>query len=244
MQFLVLEQAVPTLQHQSPAIWCDNIPAVAWIYKFRTSTSHLASHILLALATRLHKNQTGLLSVDHISGIYNTLADCASREHSTNPYTFLQIFTQKYTPPQGHSWTLFQFNNRTLSKISSVIQTQTSTMASWQQLSAKGTVFSVLGPDSSLTTSPGYPMTSEATVDRNSLLSWQPSQSLLEKEAFLAKNTKFAPKQSRWRYEPLPRRGNWKENLTSWQTRKDTIQKRLSYYCRGSNKRTHPSKPN
>jgi hypothetical protein len=54
MQFLVLEQAVPTLQHQSPAIWCDNNPAVAWFYKFRTIISHLAPHILLAIATILH----------------------------------------------------------------------------------------------------------------------------------------------------------------------------------------------
>ena len=76
MHFLTLEQAVPTLHHQIQAIWCDNIPVVAWVYKFRTSTYHLASHILMAIAKQLHKNHAGLLSVDHISGIYNILADC------------------------------------------------------------------------------------------------------------------------------------------------------------------------
>jgi hypothetical protein len=41
LQWLVLEQAVDTnaLKHNSIAIWCDNLPAVAWTYKFRTSTS-------------------------------------------------------------------------------------------------------------------------------------------------------------------------------------------------------------
>ena len=54
----------------------------------------------MVLATRLHKIQTGLLSVDHISGIYNTLANYASREHSTNPYAFLN-FSHTNTPPTG-----------------------------------------------------------------------------------------------------------------------------------------------
>jgi hypothetical protein len=75
LQWLVLEQAVDTktLKHNSIAIWCDNLPAVAWTYKFQTSTSPIAARILRALAVRLHKNQTALLSVEHISGIFNNV---------------------------------------------------------------------------------------------------------------------------------------------------------------------------
>jgi hypothetical protein len=52
LQWLVFEHLVAplTLRDTSDSIWCDNLPAVAWMYKFRTS-----------------------LFVKHISGIYNTM---------------------------------------------------------------------------------------------------------------------------------------------------------------------------
>ena len=67
MHWMVLEQAVDNLKHISVAIWCDNISVVSWIYKFRTSTSPIASSILKALATRMHVCQSGLLAIDHIT---------------------------------------------------------------------------------------------------------------------------------------------------------------------------------
>ena len=41
MQWLVLEQVTmpDTLEFNSVAIWCDNLPAVAWLYKMRNSSS-------------------------------------------------------------------------------------------------------------------------------------------------------------------------------------------------------------
>ena len=86
MHWLALEQAVSKeeLKHQSPSIWCDNLAAVSWIYKFRSNTSTLAGNILRVLATRLHECKAGLLGVDHISGIYNIMADVASQKHTTD----------------------------------------------------------------------------------------------------------------------------------------------------------------
>jgi hypothetical protein len=80
LQWLVLEHVVDTstLRDASVSIWCDNLPAVAWMYKFHTSTSLVATWILRALTVRLHTNRAALLSVEHISGIYNTMADVAS----------------------------------------------------------------------------------------------------------------------------------------------------------------------
>ena len=54
LQWLVLETIIPAelLQHCSVAIWCDNIPAVAWLYKLCNSTSQIASNIIRALAIR------------------------------------------------------------------------------------------------------------------------------------------------------------------------------------------------
>jgi hypothetical protein len=56
------------------------LPAVAWTYKFRISTSPIAARILRALAVQLHENQTALLSVEHISGIFNNMGDVASQQ--------------------------------------------------------------------------------------------------------------------------------------------------------------------
>ena len=91
MHWLVLKQTVSqeALCHKSPAIWCNNLPAVSWIYKFQISKSQVASNILLGLATCLHGNQCGLLVVDHISSLFNVLADFTSCEHMTNPAYFL-----------------------------------------------------------------------------------------------------------------------------------------------------------
>jgi hypothetical protein len=66
----------------------------------QTSTSPIASQILRALAVRLQHNHTGLLAIDHISGIYNIMADVASRKHVSDPTRFLQYFTSTFPPPQ------------------------------------------------------------------------------------------------------------------------------------------------
>ena len=94
MHWLAMEQAVnkEELKHQSPSNWCDNLTAVVWIYKFRSNTSPLVGNILCVLATRLHKCQTGLLGVDHISNIYNIMADFSSKKHTTDLTTFLKLF--------------------------------------------------------------------------------------------------------------------------------------------------------
>jgi hypothetical protein len=58
LHWLVLEHVLDTstLHDVSVSIWCDNLPAVAWMYKFRTSTSLMTARILWALAVRLHTN--------------------------------------------------------------------------------------------------------------------------------------------------------------------------------------------
>ena len=98
MHWLVLKRAVPAaeLRHVSPAIWCNNLLAVSWIYKFRTSKLQIASNILLGLAMCLHERRCSLLAVDHISGLFNVLADFASRKHTTNPAEFLSTFAKKF----------------------------------------------------------------------------------------------------------------------------------------------------
>lgn len=101
MHWLALDAAVPVedLEYESPAIWCDNLATVTWIHTFRNTNSDIATKILRALATQLHTCHSGLLSVDHLSGCYNTLADLASREHTTDLTHFLQSFTKTFPTP-------------------------------------------------------------------------------------------------------------------------------------------------
>jgi hypothetical protein len=134
LQWLVLEHVVDTstLRDASVSIWCDNLPAVAWMYKFRTSTSLVAAQFLRALAVRLHTNRAALLSIEHISGIYNTMADVASRRHSLDNAKFLTDFSALFPPPQDKSWTLFLLSNKVTSKVCLELLNQQSTLESWR----------------------------------------------------------------------------------------------------------------
>ena len=94
MHWLALKMTIDSnLEHQSPVIWCDNIPAAVWIYKFRTSTSVIGAAILQAFATRPRTFKAGTLYVGFISGVYNNIADATSRNHTVNPSDFLASFT-------------------------------------------------------------------------------------------------------------------------------------------------------
>ena len=139
MHWSALEAAVgiKELKHQSPAIWCDNINAVTWCYKFCTNTSAIAGNILRVLATRLHKCESGLLAVDHLSGVYNTMADVASRKHTTNLTDFLNFFSNTFPPPKGGCWNLFQHSTKITSEICSQLLLRTSKMESWRRLPQK-----------------------------------------------------------------------------------------------------------
>ena len=225
MHWLVLEHSVDpiTLRGVSVSIWCDNLPAVAWMYKFRTSTSLVAARILRAMAVRLHTNRTALLSVEHISGIYNKMADVASRKHSLDNATFLTDFSAHFPPPQDESWTLFLLSNKVTSKVSSELLQKQSTLESWRRLPTKEYVFGKLGP----TTSPFtfLPMTKNSVhlLNKTKSKCWSVSPNMCDPEAFHDKNNKFVRKQSKYRFGPSQRVSNWTENKVRWLTRKENI---------------------
>ena len=60
LEFLVLEDTllIGSLRHKSINIWCDNIPAVAWTRKLRTSTSPIAARLL---RVRNQTTQNGII---------------------------------------------------------------------------------------------------------------------------------------------------------------------------------------
>ena len=101
MHWMALEQAVDDIKPTSVVIWCDNILAISWVCKFWTSTSLIASNILKALATQIHVCQAGLLAIDHISGVFNVMADVALKNipqiltHSPSPFLVLSPYHRK-----------------------------------------------------------------------------------------------------------------------------------------------------
>ena len=210
MHWLALEQAVnkEDLKHQSPAIWCDNLAAVSWVYKFRSNTSALAGNILRTLATRLHECKAGLLGVDHISGIYNSMADVASRKHTTDLTTFLQLFTQKFKPPQGSCWILYRQNTKLNKRIYTELLMQTSTMASWRRLEKKESGFLELGPDGSLSSTQQLNQTYRNYQSNIKSLCWLPTADMLDTEAFLPEKTRYERAQSQWRFKVSQQRSN------------------------------------
>jgi hypothetical protein len=241
LQWLVLEHIVDlsTLRDASVSIWCDNLPAVAWMYKFRTSTSLVAARILRALAVRLHTNRAALLSVEHISGIYNTMADVASRQHSLDNTVFLTNFSKLFRPPQGESWTMCLLSNKITSKVSSELLKKQSTLESWRRLPTKEYVFGKLGPTSSPSTFQTMTKNSVLCHNQKESMCWSVSPNMCDPEAFLDASNKFVRKQSKYRYGPSQRASNWTENKVRWLTRKENTIRKSANLLKATAATTH-----
>ena len=158
LEWIALEKAVGTtaLKHQSPAIWCDNIVAVSWVHKFRSNTSPLAGNILQAFATRLHTCETSLVAVDHLAGLFNIMANIASRKHRTDDFEFLKSFNSSFPPPQGNSWKMCRLSTKIASNICSQLLMKTSKMGPRRRLGKKECVFSELGSNALVDISQEY----------------------------------------------------------------------------------------
>jgi hypothetical protein len=242
LQWLVLEHVVDTstLRDASVSIWCENLPAVAWMYKFHTNTSLMAARILRALAVRLHTNQAALLSIKHISSIYNTMADVVSRRHSLDNVKFLTDFSALFPPPQDKSWTLFPLSNKVTSKICSELLNQESTLESRRRLPTKEYVLGKLGQ---ISLPPIFqPMTKSSVHchNQNKSMCWSVSPNMCAPDAFRDKNNMFVRNRSKYHYEPSPRVSNWTENKVQWLHRKENILRKSANFLKGTNEKTHP----
>ena len=167
------------------------------------------------------------------------MADVASRKHSIDPHTFLSNFSTTFPPPQNTSWTLFQFSNRLISKLFSVLCPKHLETALWRRLNVRGCAFGQLGKRGSLSISPLFTPTYNKSVDQTRLNCWQPSHIMCDPVAFQQENTKYVPKRSRWHSAPLARKSNWTDNRTRWLKRKENIQRRLVSFSKATNEKTH-----
>ena len=196
LQWLVLETIIPAelLQHCSVAIWCNNILAVAWLYKLCNSTSQIVSNIIQALAIRFQKLAVTKLAAEHIPGIFNVMADFNSREHTTNLTDFLTHFSSKFNPPKNGYWNLCRLRTGLISRVISELSNKPLRMALWRRLPKKGSNIFRLGNNTLPVKIIPVPQTS-LTVDNggksNFLL---PLEAMCNTTAFLKINNKFVPK--------------------------------------------------
>ena len=77
----VLENVVPSLRHLHIFVHSDNTPIVAWVTKMATKTvqSDAAHQLVRGLALRQRMLESAPVSISHVAGTDNVLADIASR---------------------------------------------------------------------------------------------------------------------------------------------------------------------
>ena len=92
MAFLILEHKGHDLQYKHIVTYCDNMSAVAWAYKLRTSKNVMAGRLLRLLGMRIHAAKASNVVPIHVAGEQNIMADIVSRAFKTGKFLMqLQI---------------------------------------------------------------------------------------------------------------------------------------------------------
>ena len=92
-------------------MFCDNMSAVMWTHKLRTSTSQVAGKLLRLIGMRMHARQTSGLTPVHIAGDNNQMSDVISRAFKNGKFfiandNLTSYFNSKF-PLQENSWKEF-----------------------------------------------------------------------------------------------------------------------------------------
>ena len=134
LQVNVLEALGVTLHHKSLHIHSDNTPSVAWCTKMATKTanSDAAHRLIRGLAIRQRMLHSAPVSITHVAGEDNTLADIASRAltHIDDDSAFLTHFNTLF-PLQERSWQRASPPPALLSNVISTLRGQRLTLQLW-----------------------------------------------------------------------------------------------------------------
>ena len=215
LQWLVLENIAPTLQHCHLAMFCDNSSAVQWSYKLAQSRSHVASFLLRALGLRMHTTRASPLQCLPIAGKSNEMADEASRQVTTNPShspTFVSLtdfFNKTFPLPQNQCWNEYRLPTKLASRVISCLRGKPLTLASWLRLPKQGSDTGTNGSTSS--DSSKSTRSSQTPPLCNEMSSLQPlllgsGKVLSDAESKLLRERSERPS------PPSPRPSNWLEN--------------------------------
>ena len=107
--FLILEHKLPTLKYKHIVTYCDNISAVAWAYKMRTSKNVTAGRLLRLLGMRVHAAQASTIVPIYVQGEKNIMADIISRAFKEGKFfnaasDLTTFFNANFPLPQQQSW--------------------------------------------------------------------------------------------------------------------------------------------
>ena len=134
LQLNVLEPLVPSMYHKSTHIHSDNTPSVAWLTKMATKTanSDAAHRLVRGLALRQRMLHSAPVSITHVAGSDNNLADIASRAitHLDDDHAFLTHFDNLF-PLQGRFWQRASPPPAQLSNVISTLRGQRLTLQRW-----------------------------------------------------------------------------------------------------------------
>ena len=134
LQLNVLEPLVPSMHHKSLQIHSDNTPSVAWLTKMATKTanSDAAHRLVRGLALRQRMLHSAPVSITHVAGADNNLADIASQAitHLDDDHAFLTHFDNLF-PLQERFWQRASPPPAQLSNVISTLRGQRLTMQRW-----------------------------------------------------------------------------------------------------------------
>jgi hypothetical protein len=130
----VLENVVPSLRHLHIFVHSDNTPSVAWVTKMATKTaqSDAAHRLVRGLALRQCMLKLAPMSISHVAGTDNVLADIASRPIPTidDDSAFLTHFDSAF-PLQNRYWRRASPLPMQLSNVILTLRGQRLTMQRW-----------------------------------------------------------------------------------------------------------------
>jgi hypothetical protein len=130
----VLDPLVPSMHHKSMQIHRDNTPSVAWLTEMATKTanSDAAHRLVRGLALRQQMLHSAPVSITHVAGADNNLADIASRAITQldDAHAFLTRFDNLF-PLQERFWQHASPPPAQLSNVISTLRGHSLTMQRW-----------------------------------------------------------------------------------------------------------------
>ncbi len=109
----------PKVKHLMLGTLCNNTPTVSWIEKMASKAKGpTAGRLLQGLAVMLHCNKAGQLTMVHVPGVDNVMADVASHPakaqrmfQAVTPLSnadFCLSFDTAFPLPNNQAWTLME----------------------------------------------------------------------------------------------------------------------------------------
>jgi hypothetical protein len=134
LQLNVLETLVPSMHHTLTHIHSNNTPSVAWLTKMATKTanSDAAHRLVRGLALRQRMLHSATVSITHVAGSDNNLADVASQAITQldDDHAFLTHIDTVF-PLQEQSWRHASIPPAQLCNVISTLHGQRLTMQRW-----------------------------------------------------------------------------------------------------------------